>query len=70
MSIAEKAEQITQQEAIWEVSLTRSASRFVRVLRLSRLRNTRFHSKGLHDGRAWRKGVLSFTQRRCKETNQ
>ena len=55
---------------ISEVSLTRSSSRFVGVLRLPRLRNTRFHGEGLRDNRTWREGVLSLKHRRCNETNQ
>ena len=55
---------------ISEVSLTRSPSRFVGVLRLPRLRNTRFHGGGLRDGRTWREGVLSFKYRRCNETKE
>ena len=42
--VTEKAKQTNQQEEISEVSLTRSPSRFLGVLRLlPRLRNTRFH---------------------------
>jgi hypothetical protein len=42
--VTEKAKQTNQQEDISEVSLTRSPSRFLGVLRLlPRLRNTRFH---------------------------
>jgi hypothetical protein len=59
-----------QREAISEVSLTRSPSRFVGVLRLPRLRNTRFHGGGLPDDRTWREGVLSLKHRRSNETNQ
>ena len=59
-----------QREAIFEVSLTRSPSRFVGVLRLPRLRTTRFHGGGLPDDRTWREGVLSLKHRRCNETNQ
>ena len=41
--VTEKAKQTNQQEEISEVSLTRSSSRFVGVLRLlPRLRSTRF----------------------------
>ena len=69
--VTEKAKQTNQQEEISEVSLTRSPSRFVGVLRLlPRLRNTRFHGGGLRDGRTWREGVLSLKHRRCNETNQ
>src|SRR5580693_7205317 len=59
-----------QREAISEVSLTRSPSRFVGVFRLPRLRTTRFHGGGLPHGRTWREGVLSLKHRRCNETNQ
>jgi hypothetical protein len=42
--VTEKAKQTNQQEDIPELSLTRSPSRFLGVLRLlPRLRNTRFH---------------------------
>ena len=42
--VIEKAKQTDQQKQISEVSLTRSPSRFLGVLRLlPRLRNTRFH---------------------------
>ena len=42
--VTEKAKQTNQQEDISELSLTRSPSRFLGVLRLlPRLRNTRFH---------------------------
>ena len=69
--VTEKAKQTNQQEEISEVSLTRSPSRFVGVLRLlPRLRSTRFHGGGLRDGRTWREGVLSLKHRRCNETNQ
>ena len=68
--VTEKAMQRIQREAISEVSLTRSPSRFVGVLRLPRLRTTRFHGGGLRDDRTWREGVLSLKQRRCNETNQ
>src|SRR5271166_3902080 len=59
-----------QREAISEVSMTRSPSRFVGVLRLPRLRTTRFHGGGLPDDRSWREGVLSLKHRRSNETNQ
>ena len=60
----EKAMQANQQQEIFEVSLTRSPSRFVGVIRLlRRLRNTRFRGWRLRDGRTWREGVLSFKQR-------
>ena len=69
--VTEKAKQTNQQEEISEVSLTRSPSRFVGVLRLLlRLRSTRFHGRGLRDGRTWREGVFSLKHRRCNETNQ
>ena len=69
--VTEKAMQRIQREAISEVSLTRSPSHFVGVLRLPRLRTTRFHSGGLlPDDRTWREGVLSLKHRRCNETNQ
>ena len=69
--VTEKAKQTNQQEEISEVSLTRSPSRFVGVLRLlPRLRSTRFHGWGLRDGRTWREGVLSLKHRRCNETNK
>ena len=69
--VTEKAKQANQQKEISEVSLTRSPSRFVGVLRLlPRLRSTRFHGGGLRDGRTWREGVLSLKHRRCNETNQ
>ena len=69
--VTEKAKQTNQQEEISEVSLTRSPSRFVGVLRLlPRLRSTRFHGCGLRDGRTWREGVLSLKHRRCNETNK
>jgi hypothetical protein len=58
-----------QREAISGVSLTRSPNRFVGVLRLPRLRTTRFHGGGLPDDRT-REGVLSLKHRRCNETNQ
>ncbi len=42
--VTEKAKQTNQPEDISELSLTRSPSRFLGVLRLlPRLRNTRFH---------------------------
>jgi hypothetical protein len=68
--VTEKAMQRIQREAISEVSLTRSPSRFVGVFRLPRLRTTRFHGGGLPDDRTWREGVLSFKHRTCNETNQ
>jgi hypothetical protein len=68
--VTEKAMQRIQREAISEVSLTRSPSRFVGVLRLPRLRTTRFHGGGLPDDRTWREGVLSLKHRRCNETKE
>ena len=59
--VTEKAKQTVQQKQISEVSLTRSPSRFVGVLRLlPRLSNTSFHGGRLRDGRTWREWVLSF----------
>jgi hypothetical protein len=68
--VTEKAMQRIQWEAISEVSLTRSPSRFVGVLRLPRLRNARFYGGRLCDGCTWREGVLSFKYRRCNETKE
>ena len=68
--LTEKAMQRIQREAISEVSLTRSPSRFVGVLRLPRLRTTRFHGGGLPNDRTSGEGVLSLKHRRCNETNQ
>jgi hypothetical protein len=68
--VTEKAMQRIQREAISEISLTRSPSRFVGVPRLPRLRTTRFHEGWLPDDRTWRERVLSLKQRRCNETNQ
>jgi hypothetical protein len=69
--VTEKAKGTNQKEEIFEVSLTRSPSRLLGVLRLlPRLRRTRFRGCGLRDGRTWREGVLSFKQRRCNETNK
>jgi len=69
--VTEKAKETNQQEEIFEVSLTRSPSRLVGVLRLlPRLRRTRFRGCGLRDGRTWCEGVLSLKHRRCHETNQ
>jgi hypothetical protein len=68
--VTEKAMQRIQREAISEVSLTRSPSRFVGVLRLPRLHNARFHGCGRRDGHTWRERVLSLKHRRCNETNQ
>src|ERR1039458_10065191 len=67
--VTEKAKQTNQPEDISELSLTRSPSRFLGVLRLlPRLRNTRFHRRGLCDGRTWREGVLPLKQRRCNRS--
>ena len=68
--VTEKAKQTNQRQAISDVSLTRSPSRFVGVLRLPRLRTTRFHGGGLPDDRTWREGVLSLKHRRCNETKE
>jgi hypothetical protein len=69
--MTEEARQTNQQEDISELSLTRSLSRFAGVLRLlPRLRDTRFRSCGLRDGRTWREGVLSLNHRRCNETEE
>jgi hypothetical protein len=70
--VTEKAMQTNQREAISEVSLTRSPSRFMGLLGLllPPLHNTRFHRGGLRDGRTWREGVLSFKYRRCNETKE
>jgi len=68
--VTEKVMQRIQREANSEVSLTRSPSHLVGVLRLPRLRTTRFHGGGLPDDRTWREGVLSLKHRRCNETNQ
>jgi hypothetical protein len=68
--VTEKAMQRIQREAISEVSLTRSPSRLVGVLRLPRLRTTRFHGGGLPDDRTWREGVPSLKHRRCNETKE
>jgi hypothetical protein len=68
--VTEKAMQRIQREAISKVSLTRSPSHFVGVLRLPRLHNARFHGGEMRDGRTWREGVLSLKHRRCNEANQ
>ena len=70
--VTEKAKETNQQEEIFEVSLTRSPSRFMGLLGLllPPLHNTRFHRGGLRDGRTWREGVLSFKYRRCNETKE
>src|ERR1700686_1836505 len=69
--VTEKAKETNQQEEIFEVSLTRSPSRLLGVLKLlPRLRRTRFRGRGLRDGRTWREGVLSFKYRRCNETKE
>jgi hypothetical protein len=62
--------QTNQRVAMSEVSLTRSASRFVGVLRLPRLCSTSFSRGRVRDDRTWREGVLSSKHRRCNETNQ
>ena len=70
-AVTEKAKQANQQKEISEVSLTRSPSRLVGVLRLlPRLRRTRFRGCGLRDGRTWREGILSLKHRRRNETNK
>ena len=67
--IEKKGKQISRRN--YEVSLTRSPSRLVGVLRLlPRLCRTRFRACGLRDGRTWREGVLSLKHRRCNETNK
>jgi len=68
--VTDNAKQTDQQKQISEVSLTRSSSRFVGVLRLPRLRTTRFQGGGLPDDRTWREGILSLKHRRSNETNQ
>jgi hypothetical protein len=68
--VTEKALQRIQREAISEVSVTRSPSRLVGMIRLPRLRTTRFHGGGLPDDRTWRERVLSLKHRRCNEANQ
>ena len=69
--MTEKAKETNQQEEIFEVSLTRSPSRLVGVLRLlPRLRRTRFRGCGLRDGRTWREGVFALKHRRRNETNK
>ena len=69
--VTEKAKETNQQEEISEVSLTRSLSRLVGVLRLlPRLRRTRFRGCGLRDSRTWREGVLSLKHRRRNETKE
>src|ERR1039458_10055042 len=62
--------QTIQRETISEVSLTRSPNLFVGVLRLPRLRNSRFHGGGLRDDRTWREGVFSFKYQRRNETKE
>jgi hypothetical protein len=63
--------QANRQKEIFEVSLTRSRSRFVGVLwLLARLRRTSFHFRRLHDGCPWREGVLSLKHRRRNETKK
>ena len=69
--MTEKAKQTNQQKDISEVSLTRSPSRLVGVLRLlPRLRRTRFRGCGLRDRRTWREGIFSLKHRRRNETNK
>ena len=69
--VTEKAKETNQQEEIFEVSLTRSPSRLVGVLRLlPRLRRTRFRGCGLSDRRTWRERVLSLKHRRRNETDK
>jgi hypothetical protein len=68
--VTEKAKQTDQQKQISEVSLTGSSSRFVGVLRLPRLHNSRFHGGGRRDDRTWREGVLFLKHRRRNETNK
>ena len=69
--MTEKDKVTNQQEEIAEVSLTRSPSRLVGVLRLlPRLRRTRFRGCGLRDRRTWRERVLSLKHRRCNETKE
>ena len=66
-----RVKQANQQEEIFEVSLTRSPSRLVGVLRLlPRLSRTGFRSCWLRDGRTWREGVLSLKHRRRNESNK
>jgi hypothetical protein len=67
--IEKKGKQISKKN--YEVSLTRSPSSLVGVLRLlPRLCRTRFRACGLRDGSTWREGVLSLKHRRCNETNK
>src|SRR5713226_1314386 len=68
--VTQNAMQTNQRKAISEVSLTWRPSRLMGVLRLPRLRNTRFHGRALRDRRTWREGVLSLQHRRCNETDQ
>jgi hypothetical protein len=68
--VTENAKQTDQQKQLSEVSLTRSPSRFVGVLRLPRLHNARFDGGGLRDDRTWREGVFSFKYRRRNETKE
>ena len=69
--VTEKAKGTNQKEEIFEVSLTRSPSRLLGVLRLlPRLRRTRFRGCGLRDGRTWREGVFALKHRRRNETNK
>jgi hypothetical protein len=68
--VSEKAKQ--QKEISPGVSLTRSPSRFMGLLRLllPPLHNTRFHRWRLRDDRTWREGVLFLKHRRCNETKE
>jgi hypothetical protein len=69
--VTERLEEANEQKEIFKVSLTLSRSRFVGVLwLLALLRNTRFHFRGLQDGRTWREGVLSLEHRRRNETKK
>jgi hypothetical protein len=68
--VTEKSEKTDQQKQNSEVLVTRIWSRFVGVLRLPHLRNTRFHGGGLRYRGTGRERVLSFKQRRCNEANQ
>src|ERR1700686_5353343 len=70
-AVTGRVKRANQQEEIFEVSLTRSPSRLVGVLRLlPRLSRTRFRSCGLRDGRTWREGVFALKHRRRNETNK
>jgi hypothetical protein len=66
-----RVKQANLREEIFEVSLTRSPSRLVGVLRLlPRLSRTRFRGCWLRDGRTWRERVLSLKHRRRNESNK